>query len=73
LSLLTKFSAEVLVPLEILNIPLVFYSGSACFKGTEVAPALRLWVHFARIQAILTGADLANHGLILLTDILLTD
>jgi hypothetical protein len=49
------------MPFEILNFSLMLFSGSASFKGTEVAAALGLGIYFARIQPIFAAADFANH------------
>ena len=50
------------VTLEVLHRPLLRLCGFAGRERAEIAAAPRLWVFLARVQAILTGLQLSNHG-----------
>jgi len=48
--------------LEILHGPLVLLRGGAARKGAEIAPPAGLRILFGRIEPILAGRELTNHG-----------
>ncbi len=50
--------------LEILHGPLVLLRGGAARKGAEIAPPAGLRILFARIEPILAGRELTNHGVL---------
>ena len=50
------------VTLKVLHRPLLRLCGFAGRERAEIAAAPRLWVFLARVQAILTGLQLSNHG-----------
>src|SRR6187551_298937 len=51
-----------LLPLEVLDFALVSFRGFSSVERAEVAPFSRLRVDLARVEPVLTAAELANHG-----------
>jgi hypothetical protein len=51
------------MPLEVLNVALVFFSGGAGFERAEIATLARLEIHLAGVEPIFTGMEFADHGI----------
>jgi hypothetical protein len=52
---LHTFSDHALMPLEILHVALVFFSGRPGLEGAEIPPLTRLWIDLPRIEPVLAG------------------
>jgi hypothetical protein len=50
------------MPLEILHGALVLLRGGAARKRAEIAPPAGLRIYFTRIEPVLSGRELADHG-----------
>ena len=50
------------MPLEILHGALVLLGGSARGESAEIAPPAGLRILLARVQPVLSGRELADHG-----------
>src|SRR4029078_4584287 len=55
-----RFSSA-LMPLEILDFPLVLLRRGAAGEGAEAAPLARLRISLARLEAIFAALELADH------------
>src|ERR1700759_3449252 len=53
---------QALVPLEILHVSLVLFGRGARLEGAEITALAGLRVDLARIEPVLAGSQLADHG-----------
>jgi len=49
------------MPFEVLHFSLVFLGRRQAGKGSQVPAFSGLWIHFSRIQTILSGGQLSDH------------
>src|SRR5262249_3853969 len=52
------------MPLEILHGALVLFGGRTRFERAEIAPSTGLRIDLARIEPVLAGLQLADHGML---------
>jgi len=48
--------------LEVLHRALVLFRGGACLEGAQVAALAGVLILLARVEAVLTGFEFADHG-----------
>lgn len=52
------------MPFEVLNFPFVLFCFFQCVEGSEVASLTGGWVLFAGVEAVFSGFEFADHGLV---------